>query len=285
MDIYAPLAGRMGMQDMREELEDLAFRTVNPEAYAHHHRRGSPSCASATQALIGDIEDELTERCSRKAGIEARSTAGEKRPYSIFRKMERKALSLRAALRHLRLPRDRRQRRRLLSRARRRPHHLAGRARAVQGLHLDAEAERLPLDPHHHRRPGAASASSCRSAPSEMHRIAEYGIAAHALYKDGAGTQAATAGDARYLAQRRDPTPMRWLRRTIEMLAEGDTPGGVPRAHQARAVPGPGLLLHAEGPADRAAARRHARSTSPMPSTPTSATPASAPRSTAASCR
>ena len=33
MDIYAPLAGRMGMQDMREELEDLAFRHVNLEAY------------------------------------------------------------------------------------------------------------------------------------------------------------------------------------------------------------------------------------------------------------
>src|SRR5690606_12256831 len=33
MDIYAPLAGRMGMQDMRSELEDLAFRTLHPE---HH---------------------------------------------------------------------------------------------------------------------------------------------------------------------------------------------------------------------------------------------------------
>ena len=31
MDIYAPLAGRMGMQWMREELEDLAFRVLNPE--------------------------------------------------------------------------------------------------------------------------------------------------------------------------------------------------------------------------------------------------------------
>ena len=33
MEIYAPLAGRMGMQDMREELEELAFRHINPEAY------------------------------------------------------------------------------------------------------------------------------------------------------------------------------------------------------------------------------------------------------------
>src|SRR5436190_3639613 len=33
MDIYAPLAGRMGMQDMRSELENLAFRTLQPDHY------------------------------------------------------------------------------------------------------------------------------------------------------------------------------------------------------------------------------------------------------------
>src|SRR3954465_15369211 len=33
LDIYAPLAGRMGMHEMREELEDLAFRDLNPDAY------------------------------------------------------------------------------------------------------------------------------------------------------------------------------------------------------------------------------------------------------------
>ena len=34
MDIYAPLAGRMGMQDMRSELENLSFRTLQPDHYA-----------------------------------------------------------------------------------------------------------------------------------------------------------------------------------------------------------------------------------------------------------
>ncbi len=43
--------------------------------------------------------------------------------------------------------------------------HLAGGARPLQGLHLDAEAERLPVDPHHRHRPRQRSASSCRSAP------------------------------------------------------------------------------------------------------------------------
>ena len=58
-----------------------------------------------------------------------------------------------AALRHLRLPRRGGQRRRLLPRARRDPRRVARRAWALQGLHLDAEAEQLPVDPHHHRRP------------------------------------------------------------------------------------------------------------------------------------
>ena len=33
MDIYAPLAGRMGMQNVRDELEDIAFKVLNPDAY------------------------------------------------------------------------------------------------------------------------------------------------------------------------------------------------------------------------------------------------------------
>src|ERR671912_1543206 len=39
LDIYAPLAGRMGIQEMREELEDLSFRHLNPEAYETVSRR------------------------------------------------------------------------------------------------------------------------------------------------------------------------------------------------------------------------------------------------------
>ena len=55
---------------------------------------------------------------------------------------------LRAAVRHLRLSRHRRRGRGLLSRARRRAYQVAQRPRPLQGLHLDAEAERLSLDPY-----------------------------------------------------------------------------------------------------------------------------------------
>ena len=82
----------MGMHDMREELEDLAFRTVNPEAYATIAAAPAETSARATAALIERIEQELTERLA-KAGIKAEVKGREKRPYSIFRKMERKAIS------------------------------------------------------------------------------------------------------------------------------------------------------------------------------------------------
>ena len=51
---------------------------------------------------------------------------------------------------------------------------------------------------------------------SEMHEIAEYGIAAHALYKDGAGTPTEMLS--------RESSAYAWLRRTIELLAEGSNP-------------------------------------------------------------
>ena len=46
LDIYAPLAGRMGMHEMREELEDLSFRELNPEAYRVVTERLRRACRS-----------------------------------------------------------------------------------------------------------------------------------------------------------------------------------------------------------------------------------------------
>ncbi len=82
----------------------------------------------------------------------------------------------------------------------------------------------------------------------DMHEIAEYGIAAHALYKDSAGSPTEMLS--------RESNAYAWLRRTVELLAEGSNPEEFLEAHQARAVPRPGVLLHAQGQADRAAAAR-----------------------------
>ena len=102
----------------------------------------------------------------------------------------------------------------------------------------------------------AISGSSCRSAPREMDQIAEYGVAAHALYKDGVRVGGDGAGPT--AAVRAQGEPLHLAAPAGRHAARGRQSRGVPGAHQARAVPGPGVLLHAEGPPHRPAARRHA---------------------------
>ncbi|MHA6265266.1 RelA/SpoT family protein [Aliiroseovarius sp. CAU 1755] len=88
MDIYAPLAGRMGMQWMREELEDLAFHVLNPEGRSSIIRRFlrlQKESGDVIEKITSDIRLELD-----KAGIEAEAFGRAKKPYSIWRKMEEK---------------------------------------------------------------------------------------------------------------------------------------------------------------------------------------------------
>src|SRR4051812_8398436 len=90
LDIYAPLAGRMGMQEMREELEELSFRTLDPDAYAVVMQR-LDALADRNRNLIGEIESQLSANLE-KNGIPARVTGRRKRPFSIWTKMERKSI-------------------------------------------------------------------------------------------------------------------------------------------------------------------------------------------------
>ncbi|MDP5218153.1 bifunctional (p)ppGpp synthetase/guanosine-3',5'-bis(diphosphate) 3'-pyrophosphohydrolase [Ruegeria sp. 2205SS24-7] len=88
MDIFAPLAGRMGMQWMREELEDLAFRVLNPEGRQSIIRRFimlQRETGDVIHRITGDMRHEL-----EKAGIEAEVFGRAKKPYSIWRKMQEK---------------------------------------------------------------------------------------------------------------------------------------------------------------------------------------------------
>jgi GTP pyrophosphokinase/guanosine-3',5'-bis(diphosphate) 3'-pyrophosphohydrolase len=88
MEIYAPLAGRMGMQWMREELEDLAFRVLNPEGRNSILRRFitlQRETGDVVHKITNDIRAELEQE-----GIEADVFGRAKKPYSIWRKMEAK---------------------------------------------------------------------------------------------------------------------------------------------------------------------------------------------------
>ena len=90
MDIFAPLAGRMGMQWMRDELEDLAFKVLNPEGRASIIRRFitlQKEAGDVIHRITGDMRAELD-----KAGIEAQVFGRAKKPYSIWRKMQEKEM-------------------------------------------------------------------------------------------------------------------------------------------------------------------------------------------------
>jgi guanosine-3',5'-bis(diphosphate) 3'-pyrophosphohydrolase len=91
VDIYAPLAGRIGMQNMREELEDLAFDALNKEArdsIVTRLQRLDDSRGERIERISDQIKRKLAE-----SGIEAYVYGRAKRPYSIWRKLKDKQLN------------------------------------------------------------------------------------------------------------------------------------------------------------------------------------------------
>lgn len=89
-DVYAPLAHRLGIGQLRWELEDLSFRYLEPEAY----KRIASLLAErreARQQYVDDVVRELAEELDG-AGIRARITGRPKHIYSIWRKMRAKAI-------------------------------------------------------------------------------------------------------------------------------------------------------------------------------------------------
>ncbi|MGY9052978.1 MAG: RelA/SpoT family protein [Rhodobacterales bacterium] len=91
MDIFAPLAGRMGMQWMRDELEDWAFKVLNSEARNSILRRFI-NLRDQSEDLIPSIIKDIRTLLSANS-IQASITGREKKPYSIWRKMEEKQQS------------------------------------------------------------------------------------------------------------------------------------------------------------------------------------------------
>jgi GTP diphosphokinase / guanosine-3',5'-bis(diphosphate) 3'-diphosphatase len=213
LDIYAPLAGRMGMHEMREELEDLAFRELNPDAYRVVTQR-LVALAERNRDLVSEIERQLARKLADR-GIAAEVSGRQKRLYSIWRKMERKSVGFEQ-----------------LS-------DIFGFRVIVEGIAecyqaLGAVHTTWPVVPGRFKDyvstpkqndyrslhttvigPGRQRVE-LQIRTREMHEIAEYGIAAHALYKDGAGSPSEMLS--------RESSAYAWLRRTIELLAEGSNP-------------------------------------------------------------
>ncbi|WP_041367639.1 RelA/SpoT family protein [Methylocella silvestris] len=213
LDIYAPLAGRMGMQGMRDELEDLAFRHLMPEAYATIEARLDEFRRKNGKA-IATIEKEFVDELAAH-GIKAKVAGREKQPYSVWRKMERKSIAFEQLSDIFGF--------RVVVETVEDCYRVIGAVHTkwavVPGRFKDYISTPKPNDYQsiHTTVVGPGRQRVELQVRTEaMQDIARNGIAAHALYKDGRIADRETlTGESR---------AYQWLRRTIEMLAEGDTP-------------------------------------------------------------
>jgi GTP diphosphokinase / guanosine-3',5'-bis(diphosphate) 3'-diphosphatase len=92
MDIYAPLAGRLGMSKIKNELEDLSFQYLEPEAYrdlAQRVEERRQKATEFTEKVKATVSDKL-----QAAGLEAHVEGRIKRLYSIHQKLRRQRIEL-----------------------------------------------------------------------------------------------------------------------------------------------------------------------------------------------
>lgn len=92
MDIYAPLAARIGINEIKDELEDLAFAEINPDARSSIKARLDylrSQGGDMVESIIAELQQKLAE-----AGVIAEISGRMKTPYSIWQKMQRKEVGI-----------------------------------------------------------------------------------------------------------------------------------------------------------------------------------------------
>jgi GTP pyrophosphokinase len=218
LDLYAPLAGRMGMQNMRDELEDSAFKVLNPDAYKSIMAR-LKKLHKESGDVLREIEQALTAKLAENK-ITAFVSGREKRPYSIWRKMQKKHLSLGqlSDIFGFRVIVD------SIDDCYKALGIVHQTWRMVPGRFKDYVSNPKQNDyrsihttvigPHHMR-------VEMQIRTQAMHEVAEHGIAAHAFYRDILNAEKALNGN-RLPAD--ESNAYLWLRHLIEMLSEGDSP-------------------------------------------------------------
>ncbi|MEM7463176.1 MAG: bifunctional (p)ppGpp synthetase/guanosine-3',5'-bis(diphosphate) 3'-pyrophosphohydrolase [Pseudomonadota bacterium] len=212
MEIYAPLAGRIGMHDMREELEELSFRYMNPQAYETVTERLT-GLAEKNRDLVSTISRALSEKFERE-GIDATVRSRQKKAFSVFQKMERKSVGLEqlSDLYGFRVIVD--------------DTESCYRALGIVHTTWQMVPTRFKDFISTPKQNDYQSIHTTVIGPSnqrvelqirtwEMHRVAEYGVAAHTLYKDHLEN-----GNDR----EKEENAYETLRQTISQLADGLNP-------------------------------------------------------------
>jgi GTP diphosphokinase / guanosine-3',5'-bis(diphosphate) 3'-diphosphatase len=210
-DIYAPLAGRIGMQHVREELEDLAFAELQTEA-----RNSIVTRLERLDATSGQLINRIADKLKRKLAehdIDAYVYGRAKRPFSIWRKLKDKQISFEQlsdifgfrvilgspedcyrslGILHMAWP---------AVPARFKDFISVPKSNGYRSLHTTL------IGPEHQR-------LEVQLRTQEMHDVAERGVAAHWRYRDHAPSR--DEGEVEIKAYE-------WLREMVDLLERGDT--------------------------------------------------------------
>lgn len=206
LDVYAPIAHRLGMGKIRAELEDLAFRYLDPESY-ERLQKDVEKRRVAIEAFLAEVKTKIAEMLAEE-GIPVVEIQGRtKRLYSIYNKLKRQKITLDQVYDLIAV--------RVITRGARDCYTVMG----IIHQHWRPIPERfkdwiaMPRDNGYQSLHTSVVGKGgqhfeIQIRTEEMHRIAEEGIAAHWKYKEG------TSGD-----QSEDDTT-KWLRRLVEWHQE-----------------------------------------------------------------
>ena len=210
IEIYAPIANRLGMGRIRSELEDLAFKHLDPDAYVEISKT-IESRRQANQQYLEEIRQALEAKLARE-GVPARIDGRVKSAFSVYQKIKRQRVTIDQVydLLALRIITDSvKNCYAALGVIHNEWHPIPGRIKdfiaiprpnLYQSLHTSVIG------------PGGIS-FEVQIRTEDMHRIAEEGIAAHWKYKEG---RRGAAPDEQQIA---------WLRQLVEWQREMRDPG------------------------------------------------------------
>lgn len=207
IEIYAPLAERIGMQEMKNELEELSFKELHPEAYESITTRLN-FLRAQDGALVERITNQLREDL-KETGLEVEISGREKTPYSIWRKMQRKNATFEQLSDIIAF--------RVIVPTIADCYHVLGvihtKYPMVPGRYKDYISTPKPngykslhtgvIGPEKHR-------IEIQIRTREMHEVAEIGLAAHWRYKQG--------------EYKTDGRQFRWLRELLDIMEQADNP-------------------------------------------------------------
>ncbi len=206
LDIYVPLAERIGMQTLKDELEDYSFQNLYPEAHKSIQSRLNFLSEEGKQdvvTVIQQLQQDLSEH-----NISAEITGREKRPYSIWRKMQKQNISFEQVcdviafrvivndlaecyqvlgIIHTKYP---------MIPGRYKDYISTPKQNGYRSLHTGV------IGPLNRR-------IEVQIRTKDMHQVAEYGVAAHWEYKQGV---------------HKEGTQYRWLRDLLDLMNHSSNP-------------------------------------------------------------